>query len=320
MDKDADSAIQKLLNNKNLDLTLGEDTAPVERIQLGLPELDKLLGGGLPRNRFTLIYGPPNVGKSYLSSLVVSKAQQSGGSAMWVDTERSYDKDWMAKCGVDQSNIIVSQPSHGEEAMSYVREGLDAGVDVVVLDSIAGLVPSDITENVEKGDFGYGPMAWQGRFVNSAFPKLFPYLKNGSVFIAINQMRQGLGRVTTNTWPGGQGQTFYAHAMLEVRRDGWIKEKVNGNEETVGFDMQVRMHKSKIGGENWRAVKVPFRGDGGIDVIETFMRDGVGRNVIHQAGAWYTYTDTKVQGLNGLKTFFIENPDQFEELQNELSS
>ena len=86
MDKDADSAIQKLLNNKNLDLTLGEDTAPVERIQLGLPELDKLLGGGLPRNRFTLIYGPPNVGKSYLSSLVVSKAQQSGGSAMWVKT------------------------------------------------------------------------------------------------------------------------------------------------------------------------------------------------------------------------------------------
>ena len=84
--------------------------------------------------------------------------------------------------------------------------------------------------------------------------------------------------------------------------------------------MQVRMHKSKIGGENWRAVKVPFRGDGGIDVIETFMRDGVGRNVIHQAGAWYTYKDTKVQGLNGLKSFFIENPDQFEELQNELSS
>ena len=321
MDTDANNAIQKLLKTKGLNLSFGEDTDSVERITFGLPQLDKLLGGGIPKNRFTLIYGPPNVGKSYLSSLAVSRTQQDGGTAMWVDTEMSYDKDWMSRCGVDQSKILVAQPSTGEAAMGHVREGLAAGIDIVVLDSIAGLIPTAMTEEIEKGNFAHSPMAWQGRFVNSSFPKLFPYLKNGSAFIAINQMRQSLGGIRpTNTWPGGQGQTFFAHAMLEVRRDGWIKEKINGTEETVGFDMQVRMHKSKIGGENWKAAVVPFKADGGIDIIETFMRDGIAVGVIEQAGTWYTYQGTKVQGLNGLKSLFLEAPTLLEELQNELTT
>ena len=321
MKKDASSAIEQLLKNKDLKFSLGEDVPEVEKIPFHLPQLDQLLGGGLPKNRFTLIYGPPNVGKSYLSSLAVSSAQKEGGEAMWVDVERSYDKDWMAKCGVDQSKILVAQPTNGEDAMAHVREGLAAGIDIVVLDSIAALVPKDMTKEVEQGNFGYSPMAWQGRFVNSSFPKLFPYLENGSAFIAINQMRQSIGGIRpTNTWPGGQGQTFYAHAMLEVRRDGWIKEKIDGSEQTVGFDMQVRMHKSKIGGENWKSVVVPFKAGGGIDIIETFMRDGVAKGLIEQAGAWYTYQGTKVQGLNGLKALFLEAPSLFEELKNELTT
>jgi len=321
VDKDANSAIEKLLKSKTLNFSLGEAVAAVEKIPFHLPQLDKLLGGGIPKNRFTLIYGPPNVGKSYLASLVVSSAQKEGGEAMWVDVERSYDKDWMAKCGVDQSKILVAQPDNGVEAMAHVKEGLDAGIAVVVLDSVAALLPADIAKEVAKGNFDYNPMAWQGRFVNSVFPKLFPYLKNGSALIAINQQRQSIGGIrATNTWPGGQGQTFYAHAMLEVRRDGWIKEEINGNEETVGFDMQVRMHKSKIGGENWKSVVVPFKSDGGIDIIETFMRDGIAAGIIKQAGTWYTYEGTKVQGLNGLKKLFLETPSLFEELQNELTS
>ena len=321
MDKDADSAIKKLLKNKDLKFSLGEDVPEVEKIPFHLPQLDQLLGGGLPKNRFTLIYGPPNVGKSYLSSLAVSSAQKEGGEAMWIDAERSYDKDWMTKCGVDQSKIIISQPLNGEEAMAQLKEGLQAGVAVVVLDSIAALVPKDITKEVEKGNFSYSPMAWQGRFVNSAFPKLFPYLENGSAFIAINQQRQSIGGIGRqgNTWPGGQGQTFYAHAMLEVRRDGWINEKIDGEDRRVGFDMQIRMHKSKIGGEHWNAAVVPFKAGGGIDVIETFMREGINQGAIEQSGTWYTYKGTKIQGMNGLKGLFLETPTLFEELQNELT-
>ena len=147
MKQTAEDAIKQLLKNKDLNLQLGNSNSfDYGRIPFNIPVLDKLTGGGIPKKRFTLIYGPTNVGKSYLASQVVVNAQKEGGLAAWIDTELSWDSDWMAKCGVDTSSILVSQPTHGEVALETIRALMDNGVDIIVLDSIAGLVPTDMAE------------------------------------------------------------------------------------------------------------------------------------------------------------------------------
>ena len=313
MKQTAEDAIKQLLKNKDLNLQLGNsDSFDYGRIPFNIPALDKLTGGGIPKKRFTLIYGPTNVGKSYLASQVVVNAQKEGGLAAWIATELSWDSDWMAKCGVDTSSILVSQPTHGEVALETIRALMDNGVDVIVLDSIAGLVPTDMAEK----EFGYSPMAWQARFVNSSLPKLLAHLHHGSAFVAINQVRASLGPVALDNMPGGVAQSFFAHFLMQVRRHGWIKE----NDTNVGFDMEVRLRKTKVGGENWKSAIVPFRVSGGIDVLESYIREGIAQKIISQSGAWYTYKDTKAMGLNGIKKFFLENEKAFEELKSELTT
>jgi len=313
MKKNAEDAIQQLLKNKNLNLQLGDSASfDYGRIPFNIPVLDKLTGGGIPKKRFTLIYGPTNVGKSYLASQVVTNVQKDGGSAAWIDTELSWDAEWMAKCGVEVSKTLVSQPTNGEMALNTARELMESGIDVIVLDSIAGLVPTAVQEE----EFGYNPMAWQARFVNSALPKLLAHLHHGSALVAINQVRQSLGPVALDNMPGGVAQSFFAHFLMQVRRKGWIKE----GEANVGFDMEIRLRKTKVGGENWKSAIVPFRVAGGIDILESYIREGIGQKKISQAGAWYTYGDTKAMGLNGIKKHFTDNPKDFEKLKNELTT
>lgn len=313
MKETATEAVEQLLNAKKLNVYRGDnDIFSFSRIPFGIPVLDRLTGGGIPKKRMTIMYGPTNVGKSYLASQVVVNVQSSGGVAAWIDTELSWDAAWMRQCGLDTSQVIVSQPDSGEEAMDTIRELMKAGVDIIVLDSVAGLVPMAVHDE----DFSYNPIAWQARFVNSALPKLLPNLKNGSSFIAINQVRSSMGPVALDNMPGGLAQSFFAHFLLQVRRSGWIKDgTVN-----VGFDMEVRLRKSKVGGENWKSAVVPFRVDGGIDVLESFIREGIARKIIKQSGPWYEYGGTKVMGMNGIKKFFIENDDSLEELKNECTS
>ena len=312
VDKSADEAIEKLLKN-NKSLRLGNDNSfNYERIAFGIPALDKLTNGGIPKKRLTLIYGPTNVGKSYLASQIVANAQKTGGKTAWIDTELSWDSSWNEKCGVDTSRVIVSQPTDGEEALDTVRDLMQAGVDVIVLDSIAGLVPTTVAEE----EFSYDPIAWQARLVNSSLPKLLPHLQNGSALIAINQVRAAMGPVALDNMPGGLAQTFFAHSLMQVRRSGWIEE----NKKRVGFDMEIRLRKTKVGGENWRSATVPFRVEGGIDVLESYIREGIETKLITQGGAWYTYKDTKAMGMNGIKKAFLESPTLLEELQDELTT
>jgi len=232
--------VQNLLKDDKLGLLRGNNSAfEFTRIPFGIPALDKLTGGGIPKKRMTMLYGPTNVGKSYLASQVVARAQEAGGTAAWIDTELSWDAGWSAKCGIDVENILVSQPSNGEQALETVRKLMDAKVDVIVLDSIAGLVPAAVMEE----GFDYNPMAWQARFVNTSLPRILAHLKEGSAFVAINQVRSSMGPVALDAMPGGMAQTFFSHFLLQVRRKGWIEE--GKNKEKVGFDMEVRLRKTK---------------------------------------------------------------------------
>jgi len=310
----AEEVINQLLKDKNLNLQLGDsDSFGYSRIPFNIPVLDKLTGGGIPKKRFTLIYGPTNVGKSYLASQIIVNAQKLGGLTAWIDTELSWDSEWMEKCGLDTSKILVSQPTNGEDAFKTVRTLMEAGVDVIVLDSIAGLVPTAVAEE----EFSYNPIAWQARFVNSSLPKLLAHLHHGSAFVAINQVRASMGPVALDNMPGGLAQSFFAHFLIQVRRKGWIEDK---DKTKVGFDMEVRLRKSKVGGENWASAIVPFRVSGGIDVTESYIREAIAQKLIKQSGPWYQYKDDKTMGLNGLKKLLVDNPEKFESLKNELTT
>ena len=307
--------VQSLLKNDKLGLVRGTSTDfAFTRIPFGIPALDKLTGGGIPKKRMTMLYGPTNVGKSYLASQVVARAQADGGVAAWIDTELSWDADWSAKCGVDVENILVAQPANGEKALEVIRQLMDAKVDVIVLDSIAGLVPEAVMEE----GFDYNPMAWQARFINNSLPRMLTHLKEGSAFVAINQVRSSMGTVALDAMPGGLAQTFFSHFLLQVKRKGWIEE--GKDKERVGFDMEVRLRKTKVGGENWKSAIVPFRVEGGIDVVESFIREALEMGIIAKAGPWYSYQDIKVMGMNGVKNHFLDNPTAFEELKNEVSA
>jgi recombination protein RecA len=308
MEKDSEKVIEELLKHKKLNLFRGDDKEfDYSKIPFDIPALDRLTAGGIAKKRLTLIYGPTNVGKSYLASQICANVLNAGGKAAWIDTELSWDSAWMKRCGIDTAKIIVGQPESGEEALEAVRTLLDASFDIVVLDSIAGLVPH---KNLDE-DFSFNPMAWQARFVNSALPRILPSLSSGGALVAINQVRSSIGPVALDNMPGGLAQSFFAHALLQVRRKGWIED----SGVKVGFDMEVRLRKTKIGGENWSSALVPFRVDGGIDVLESYIREAIGKKLITQAGPWYTYKEQKYMGLNGIKKIFLDDSALREELR-----
>jgi len=259
-----------------------------------------------------MFYGAYSVGKSFLASQLVANVLKDGGTAVWVDTEQSFDPIWNRKNGVDTSKIIVLQPANGEEAFDVTRSALQEGVDIVVIDSFAGLVP----ETVQEEAFGYNPMAWQARFINSSLPKLLPHLKHGSALVGINQLRSNVGRVTYNNMPGGIGQQFYSHLQLEIRRVGWIEE----DKKKIGFEMEIRLKKTKQGGDNWDSVILPYKVGGGIDQVEVTINEALEKGLIKQSGTCYTYNDERVQGKNRVRQYFIANPDKYEQLTKEVSS
>jgi len=304
------SLIEQLL--KGVDgLTLASDKGfKFDRIPFGIPQLDKLTGGGIPKKRFTLLTGQPSGGKSYLAMKAVESVQKSGGTAVWVDTEMSLDEAWFRKCGVNPDLLLASQPASGEAAIEVVKSVMEAGVDLVVVDSIAGMIPS-----AELSDFDKHPMGWLARFVNDSLSRLMSRLKNGSALVCINQQRSSIGPVAIKEMPGGKGQVYWNHMMLEVRRSGWIEDKKTKTKE--GFDMEVTLKKNKTAADHWQKAVVPFRVDGGIDIMESYMREGLAYGHIKQAGAWYEIMGNKVMGLNGLKTLLVtEQPELGEKLKD----
>ena len=299
--------IERLLKDNPL-LKRGSDPIfDYTRIPFNIDKLDRLIGGGVPRKRLTIFTGPTGTGKSYLASQSVVSVQRSDGLAGWIDVELSWDAEWMEHCGVDVDKVLVAQPTTGEEAFGIIKELMQNGIDLVVLDSIAGLVPSSVQDE----DFSYNPMAWQARFINSAIPKLFPSLKFGSALIAINQMRSTLGPVALDNMPGGMAQSYFAHLLLAIRRKGWIEE----GKEKIGFDMEIRSRKSKVGGATYESCIVPFRMEGGIDIVETVVRDAIDKKIIERRGAWYSWGEEKIMGMNSLTKYFKDSEEAFGRLK-----
>lgn len=292
-------------------LRLGNDPSfAIRRIAFGIPELDDIIGGGVPRDRFTILSGTYSSGKSFLAQLLVKHALEDGLSAAYVDTERSFDAAWWTAVGVDPEKIEVAQTSNGERAIDVTCALAAAGVDVVVVDSLAGLVPTKIAEEDAEKSF----IALQARLINRLFQKLLS-VEHSSAIVLTNQLRESLDNKYLDTMPGGRGQEFFSHLILRTKRGGWIDD----GDDRVGFYIRVEVQKSKVG-TPWQDCELPFRFRGELDMIAMYVDRGIEAGIIRSSGPWYKVFEEPESFLGKQKVgeLFRGRPDMLDRLRRSI--
>jgi len=291
----------------------GDDPSlDIKLTPFGIAKIDEIIGGGLPHGRNTLFVGDYSSGKTFLLQQAIRAVQKQGGSAAYVDAERSYDRKWFEASGIDTESLIVSQPEYGERAVDAVIALLESKVDIVGLDSIAALIPSvEEEESAEKNTIGL-----HARLVSKAYRKA-TVANTSSIFIGINQLRQEIGPYGKETYPGGQYHKYASHLTLKIRREQWIKEKVDGHEKKVGFDMSIEVVKNKVG-TPWGQCSLPFYFNGEIDELVTNLDMALSNGVIIQKGPYYYWHDAKWMGKQAMRVFFNEHPEDYQALIKEL--
>src|SRR5918912_2196530 len=289
--------------------------APIEAISTGAISIDYALGiGGLPRGRVIEIFGPESSGKTTLALQVIAEAQKTGGMAAFVDAEHALDAQYAQKLGVDLENLLVSQPDNGEQALEIVEVLIRSNsVDVIVVDSVAALVPRAEIE----GEMGEAQMGLQARLMSQALRKLTGAVaKSKTCLIFINQLREKIGVMFGNpeTTTGGRALKFYASIRVDIRRIGAIKD----GDAVVGGRTRVKIVKNKVA--------PPFR-EAEFDVMygEGISRTGdlidlaVDKRIIEKSGAWFGYGGERLgQGRENAKQFLKENPDIFRAIEDRV--
>jgi recombination protein RecA len=285
----------------------GRDTIPgIDCISTGSVSIDWALGvGGVPRGRVTEIFGPESSGKTTLALLVIAEAQRKGGMAAFVDAEHALDAAYAKKLGVDLDNLLVSQPDNGEQALEIVEVLVrSGGVDVVVVDSVAALVPRAEIE----GEMGEAQMGLQARLMSQALRKLTGIVsKSKTSLVFINQLREKIGVMFGNpeTTTGGRALKFYSSVRIDIRRIGAIKD----GDQVVGGRTRVKIVKNKVA--------PPFR-EAEFDVMygEGISREGdlldqaVEKKIVEKSGTWFSYNGERMgQGRENVKVFMKEHKD-----------
>jgi len=283
----------------------------VQAIPTGSLSLDLALGiGGIPRGRITEIYGPESSGKTTLAQHIIAEAQKLGGVAAFIDTEHALDPGYAAKCGVDIHNLYIAQPDTGEQALEIAEALVRSGaVDVVVIDSVAALVPRAEIE----GEMGDAQMGAQARLMSQALRKLAGAIKkSNTALIFTNQLRMKIGQMYGNpeTTSGGNALKFYAAVRLDIRRQEAIKQ---GN-EVIGNRTQVRVKKNKVA-PPFKSAEFDIMYDRGISREGDLLDVAVNLGLIEKRGAFYTYGDQRLgQGREAVKEFLRANPPVTETL------
>ena len=280
--------------------------APVEAISTGALSIDYALGiGGVPRGRVIEIFGPESSGKTTLALQIIAEAQKKGGTAAFIDAEHALDAAYAKKLGVDLDNLLVSQPDNGEQALEIVEVIIRSNsVDVVVVDSVAALVPRAEIE----GEMGDAQMGLQARLMSQALRKLTGAVsKSKASLIFINQLREKIGVMFGNpeTTTGGRALKFYSSVRVDIRRIGAIKD----GEDVVGNRTRIKIVKNKMA--------PPFR-EAEFDIMygEGVSREGdlidiaVEHKIIEKSGAWFAYGGERLgQGRENVKTYLKEHPE-----------
>lgn len=281
----------------------------------GSLELDVALGiGGFPSGRIIEIYGPESSGKTTLTLSAVAEAQKKGGVAAFIDAEHALDPSYARKLGVNVEDLLVAQPDNGEEALeiceSLVRSN---AIDVIVIDSVAALVPRAEIE----GDMGDSHMGLQARLMSQALRKLTGTIsKSNTTVIFINQIRMKIGVMfgSPETTTGGNALKFYASIRLDIRRIETLKEK----DEPIGNRVRVKVVKNKMA-PPFRQAEFDVLFSNGINRESTLIDMAVRHDLLAKAGSWYSYNGEKIgQGKEQVRNFFLENPDIAFKVENQI--
>ncbi len=312
--KALEAAISQITDSfgKGSVMKLGQQTAmDVESISTGSLSLDLALGiGGLPRGRVIEIYGPESSGKTTLALQVVAEAQKTGGICGFIDAEHALDPVYAKKLGVDTEELLISQPDTGEQALEIADTLVRSGaVDVLVIDSVAALVPRAELE----GDMGDSHVGLQARLMSQALRKLTSSIsKSRTTVIFINQIRMKIGVMygSPETTSGGNALKFYASVRLDIRRIGQIKER----EEVVGNQTRVKVVKNKVA-PPFRVVEFDIMYGEGISYLGEIIDLGVKEGIIEKSGSWYSYGNERIgQGRENAKLYLKDNSKVAEEI------
>ena len=288
---------------------------PQEVISTGSIGLDVALGiGGLPKGRVVEIYGPESSGKTTLAIHVIAEAQKKGGMCAFIDAEHAFDASYAKRLGVDVDNLLISQPDYGEQGLEIAdRLILSGALDVVVIDSVAALVPKGELE----GEMGDSKMGMQARLMSQALRKLTATIsKTNSCCIFINQLRDKIGVMFGNpeTTTGGNALKFYASVRLDIRRMAQIKD----GDEAVGNRVKVKVVKNKVA-PPFRVAEFDIMFGQGISKTGEIIDMGVELGVIQKSGSWFSYDTTKLgQGRDAVKQLLADNPELANELEGKI--
>ena len=297
-------------------MLLGEkQKEKMEVISTGSLGLDVALGvGGFPRGRIVEIYGPESSGKSTISLHTIAEAQKAGGICAIIDAEHAFDANYARKLGVDVDNLIISQPDYGEQGLEIADRLISSGaVDVVVIDSVAALVPKGELE----GEMGESKMGLQARLMSQALRKLTATInRTGCCCIFINQLREKIGVMFGNpeTTTGGNALKFYASVRLDIRRISQIKD----GDTVSGNRVKVKVVKNKVA-PPFRQVEFDMIYGEGISKAGEIIDMGVEQGFLQKSGSWFSYGDTKIgQGRDAVKQFLLDNPELAEEIEAKI--
>jgi len=295
----------------------GESQLKVEGISTGSLSVDIALGGfGLPRGRIIEIFGPESSGKTTLALHVVAKAQQMGGIAAFIDAEHALDPSWAKKLGVELESLLVSQPSSGEEAMNICEMLVKSNaVDVIVVDSVAALVPKKELD----GEIGDSFVGLQARLMSQSMRKLTGCIsKSKTVVIFINQIREKIGVMfgSPETTPGGRALKFYCSCRIDIRRIGQLKE----GEAVVGQRVRAKIVKNKVA-PPFKVAEFDMMHNCGISYEGDVLDLAILQKLVVRSGAWFRYGDQQLaQGREKTRQYLQEHPELTEELRNKILS
>ena len=278
----------------------------IDTIPTGALTLDIALGiGGLPRGRIVEIYGPESSGKTTVALHCVAEAQKQGGTCAFIDAEHALDANYAANIGVDIDNLLLSQPDTGEQALEICETLVRSGcIDVVVIDSVAALVPRAEIE----GEMGDSHVGLQARLMSQALRKLAPVVaKSNTICIFINQLREKVGVMFGNpeTTPGGRALKFYASVRLDVRKT----ETLRNGTDVIGNHTRVKVVKNKVA-PPFKEAEFDILYGKGVSSEGCILDLAVENNIVDKSGSWFAYKGNKIaQGRDAAKTYLIEHPD-----------
>ena len=290
---------------------------PMEQgvISTGSIGLDVALGiGGIPKGRVIEIYGPESSGKTTLATHIIAEAQKKGGICAFIDAEHAFDSNYAQKLGVDIDSLLISQPDYGEQALEIAdRLILSGALDVVVIDSVAALVPKSELE----GEMGDSKMGLPARLMSQALRKLTATIsKTNSCCIFINQLREKIGVMFGNpeTTTGGNALKFYASVRLDIRRMAQIKD----GDEVVGNHIKVKVVKNKVA-PPFRQAEFDIIYGEGISKVGEIIDMGVEMGIVQKSGSWFSYNNDKMgQGRESVKQLLLDNPEMANEIEAKI--